>query len=115
MVGVFIRKCRFRWRFIFLSKTVFRCVHRDFFGRVDSGRHSRVYRIRESLRKLRISPGRLGQPRLMTPSTILKRAVIVIIVVALAGGVGAWRWHVRNVPKLSLTTAAVKRGDVVAT
>ena len=51
----------------------------------------------------------------MPPSTVLRRAVIVIIVVALAGGVGAWRWHVRNVPKLSLTTAAVKRGDVVAT
>src|SRR6266571_7412304 len=51
----------------------------------------------------------------MIPSTVLRRPVIVITVVALAGGVGAWRWHVRNVPKLSLTTVAVKRGDVVAT
>src|SRR6266567_267310 len=114
MVSVFIRKRRFRWHFIFLSKTVFRCNHRDFFGRVDPGRHSRVYGIRESLRKLRISPGRLGQPRLMTPSTVLRRPVIVIIVVALAGGVGAWRWRAGN-HKVRFSTAVVKRGDLVAT
>src|SRR5438093_10515067 len=101
MVGVFTRKCRFRWHFIFLSKAVFRCAHRDFFGRVDPGRYNWGYGIRESLRKLRISPERLGQPRLMIPSTVLRRPVIVITVVALDGGVGAWRWHVRNVAKLS--------------
>ena len=45
----------------------------------------------------------------------LKMPLIAAALVAVAGGYGAWRWHARNVPEFSLTTAAVKRGDVVAT
>jgi HlyD family secretion protein len=46
----------------------------------------------------------------------LKMPVIVIAVVVLVGGAGAWRWwHSRNGSKLSFSTAVVKRGDVAAT
>src|ERR1035437_5454587 len=43
----------------------------------------------------------------------LKAPVIAIIVVALAGGAGAWRWHARNASQVFFRTALVKRGDVV--
>jgi HlyD family secretion protein len=46
----------------------------------------------------------------------LKTPVFLIFVVVLAGGAGAWRWwHLQNGPKLSFSTAVVKRGDVAAT
>ncbi len=46
---------------------------------------------------------------------ILKLPVIVIAVMILAGGVGAWWWHARGNSKLSFCTAVVKRGNVAAT
>ena len=38
----------------------------------------------------------------------------MIVVLALAGGGLAWRWHARDSKKLSFTTAMVKRGDLTA-
>ncbi|EEF59552.1 efflux RND transporter periplasmic adaptor subunit [Pedosphaera parvula] len=45
----------------------------------------------------------------------LKKPIIAIVILALAGGYGAWRWHAQNGPKLSFRTAIVKRGDVATT
>jgi HlyD family secretion protein len=45
----------------------------------------------------------------------LKTPIIVIGILGLAGAVGAWWWHGRSGPKLSLVTAVVKRGDLAAT
>jgi len=47
--------------------------------------------------------------------TDLKRPFIVILILALAVGIGARIWHARSKPKLILNTAEVKRGDLVAT
>jgi HlyD family secretion protein len=47
--------------------------------------------------------------------TVLKTPIVVIGILALVGGVGAWWWRTRKGAELSFTTAAVKRGDVVAT
>src|SRR5438552_8749928 len=44
----------------------------------------------------------------------LKTPFIVIVVVVLVGGAGAW-WRSRGNPQLSFSTALVKRGDLVAT
>src|SRR5947208_10778430 len=45
----------------------------------------------------------------------LKKSVIVFVIVALAGGAGAWWSRTRNGALLSYTMAVVKRGDLVAT
>ncbi len=45
----------------------------------------------------------------------LKKPVIAMIAVVLAGGTGAWWWHARNELLVSFRTAVVKRGDLVAT
>src|SRR5260221_3073633 len=45
----------------------------------------------------------------------LKTPAVAIILVALAGGVGVWRWHGRNGHKWLFRTALVNRGDLVAT
>jgi HlyD family secretion protein len=42
------------------------------------------------------------------------KAVILIVLVALIAGAGAWWWRGGRGPKLSLVTAVVKRGDVAA-
>ncbi len=39
----------------------------------------------------------------------------MIVLLALLGGAGAWRWRARNGAALTFTTAAVKRGDLTAT
>ena len=44
-----------------------------------------------------------------------KKSVIAIVIVALAGGIGAWLWHARSDPKPAFSTAVVKRGDLAAT
>jgi len=46
---------------------------------------------------------------------LLKKSVIAIVIVAFAGGAGAWWWRSRNGVTLSYTTAVVKRGDLRAT
>src|SRR5207248_1350853 len=46
---------------------------------------------------------------------LLKKAPILIGIIVLAGGVGGWQWHLRNEHGIVFTTAAVKRGDLVAT
>jgi HlyD family secretion protein len=45
----------------------------------------------------------------------LKQFLIAGVLIVLAAGLGAWWWHLRNSARLTLTTAPVKRGDVVAT
>lgn len=45
----------------------------------------------------------------------LKLPIILMAVVILTGGIGAWWWHARDNSKLSFLTAVVKRGDVAAT
>lgn len=45
----------------------------------------------------------------------LKKPIFVVVVVAILGGIGAWRWHVRNSTKLSFRTAVVERGDLAST
>src|SRR6266404_8073426 len=45
----------------------------------------------------------------------LKTPAVAIILVALAGGVGVWRWHTGNGHKWLFRTALVNRGDLVAT
>jgi HlyD family secretion protein len=45
----------------------------------------------------------------------LKKTIIVLTILALAGGFGAWWWRAGSGPKLSFVTAIVKRGDVAAT
>jgi HlyD family secretion protein len=44
-----------------------------------------------------------------------KKRIFVLVAVVLIGAVGAWRWQGRSAHALSFTTAAVKRGDLVAT
>jgi HlyD family secretion protein len=44
----------------------------------------------------------------------LRKPIIAIAILALAGGAGAWWWHARNGATLTYTTAVVKRGDVAA-
>src|SRR5438132_930814 len=44
----------------------------------------------------------------------LKTPAVVIVLVALAGGVGVWRWRERNGHKWLFRTALVNRGDLVA-
>jgi HlyD family secretion protein len=39
---------------------------------------------------------------------------LLVLVLALAGGLGVWWWHGRNAARVSFTTAIVKRGDVAA-
>jgi HlyD family secretion protein len=45
----------------------------------------------------------------------LRRPAIVILVFALAAGIGAQLWHVRSNPRRVFSTADLKRGDIVAT
>lgn len=45
----------------------------------------------------------------------LKKPIVVVLILAIVGGIGAWRWHVRNTPRLSFRTAVVERGDLAAT
>jgi HlyD family secretion protein len=45
----------------------------------------------------------------------LNKPIILIAVVVVALGFGAWSWRGRNNPKSSFRTAVVKRGDVIAT
>src|SRR6516162_7424500 len=42
----------------------------------------------------------------------LKIPLEIILVVVVAGGIGAWWWRARHAPKLSLRTVVVRRGDV---
>jgi HlyD family secretion protein len=44
-----------------------------------------------------------------------KKRLFVLAAVLAAGALVAWRWQGRSAPGLSFTTAAVKRGDLVAT
>lgn len=46
---------------------------------------------------------------------LLRNPFLLTTILLAAGALFAWRWHARNANKLSFTTAAVKRGDVVAT
>ncbi|HXI84017.1 MAG TPA: efflux RND transporter periplasmic adaptor subunit [Verrucomicrobiae bacterium] len=45
----------------------------------------------------------------------LKAPVVAIVLLALAGGVGFWRWRARNEHKWLFRTALVNRADIVAT
>jgi HlyD family secretion protein len=45
---------------------------------------------------------------------ILKKPIIAIVILALVGGIGAWRLLTRNGARLSFATVMVKRGDVAA-
>src|SRR5512141_1924170 len=45
----------------------------------------------------------------------LKTLLVVIGILALAGGAGVWWWRGPHGATLSYTTAVVKRGDLVAT
>jgi len=45
----------------------------------------------------------------------LKTRFIAVFILILAGGAGFWWWHARGHSELSFRTAAVKRGDVIAT
>lgn len=47
--------------------------------------------------------------------TALRRPAVVIVVLALAAGIGALLWHARSKPKLIFSTADLKRGDLIAT
>ena len=47
--------------------------------------------------------------------TTLRRPALVILVLALAVGIGARLWHVRSNPKPIFSTADLKRGDIIAT
>jgi HlyD family secretion protein len=47
--------------------------------------------------------------------TAWRRPAIVILVLALAAGIGGRLWHVRSNPKRILSTADLKRGDIIAT
>src|ERR1700693_2776567 len=44
-----------------------------------------------------------------------KTPVVTILLVAVAGGAGVWRWHERNGHKWLFRSALVNRGDLVAT
>src|SRR5579859_2532783 len=48
-------------------------------------------------------------------SRFLKAPVIAMVVLALVGGAGAWWWRLRSGPRVLFRSAAVKRGDLVAT
>ena len=45
----------------------------------------------------------------------MKRTILVITILALAGGAGAWWWRIRNDAPIVFTTAVVKLGDLAAT
>lgn len=45
----------------------------------------------------------------------LKTLAVVILLAAVAGGVGAWRWNERKEQRSLFRTAEVKRGDIAAT
>ena len=44
-----------------------------------------------------------------------KIPIIGFVTIALALGLGAWRWNARNDSKISFNTATIKRGDIAAT
>jgi HlyD family secretion protein len=44
----------------------------------------------------------------------LNKPIILVIALAIAAGIGAWRWSLRSNPKQSFRTAVVRRGDVAA-
>ncbi len=46
---------------------------------------------------------------------VLNKAVILILIVAVVGGVGAWRWRARSDGKVFFSTAPVMHGDLEAT
>src|SRR5512135_3492262 len=46
---------------------------------------------------------------------VLKKALLVVAAAAVVAGVGGWWWRARDVSRLALATAAVKRGEVTAT
>ncbi len=46
---------------------------------------------------------------------ILKKPIVLVVIVVVLGGFGAWRWHVGKNPKLSFRTAVVERGDLAST
>src|SRR6266496_2826277 len=46
---------------------------------------------------------------------LFNKPFIAIALIAVAGGVGGWRWHGRNDTKSTFSTCALKRGDLAAT
>jgi HlyD family secretion protein len=45
----------------------------------------------------------------------LKMPLFAVALIAMAGGYMAWRWRAQSAPAFSLTSATVRRGDVMAT
>jgi HlyD family secretion protein len=43
------------------------------------------------------------------------KRVLVIVIIGIAGGIGAWAWHARHKSSVSYRTIEIKRGDLAAT